>query len=140
MDGVLADFDAHISLRRINGIPPEMLEGGFFRNLPPVPGALDGMAHLLQMKFLDVYIATKYTWRNRICATEKFDWINQYLPLLNKKIFLVSDKTKLIGDFLIDDDIRWNGFNGQFFHFDKTSPEMEWKRVPTFLDRAKALL
>lgn len=134
MDGVLTDFDARISLPRINDIPPEMLEKGFFRNLPPMSGALDGMARLLLKEYLDVYIATKYTWRNRNCATEKFDWINQYFPWLNKKIFLISDKTKLIGDLLIDDDTRWEGFSGRFFHFDKTRPEAEWKRVLEFLE------
>jgi len=129
MDGVLADFFAHIAPEHNFYNPPEMFKKGFFRNLPIVPGAKEGVAALLANPNLNVYIATKHTSKNFDCATEKVEWINEHFPALIKKMFMVCDKEHLNGDFLIDDDKKWDGFPGEFIHFDEHNPEKAWAKV-----------
>ena len=127
MDGVLADFDGAISVHMQD--PPEMFEPGFFRNLKVMPGAKEGVQALLDNPRLKVYIGTKHTTKTDHSPSEKVAWVREHFPSLLKKMFIVTDKHLLRGDFLIDDDLRWKKFPGKFIHFDKTNPESEWKRI-----------
>lgn len=126
MDGVLADFHAVAGEVEIHETPTEMLKEGFYRNLPVMEGAKEAVEEL--MKLGDVYIASKPTTKNFSCATEKYEWINEHFPQLIKKVFLTCDKTLLKGDFLIDDDIRWNEFDGNFLWFDRKNP-LRWEQI-----------
>lgn len=127
MDNVLAGFDSAIT----HGIwpPPEMVKEEFFLGLEPLPGAMEGIRSLLANDKLDVYIATKLTVAAPHAASEKWHWINWYIPELRDKMFIVCDKLMLRGDYLIDDDKRWADFKGEFICFDKTKPEKEWERI-----------
>lgn len=131
MDGVLADFDGAVTTPGDD--PPEMFVPGFFRNLKPMPGAIEGIRALIANPKLKVYIATKHTTKTDNSPSEKVAWIREHLPELLKKMFIVTDKLMLRGDYLIDDDKRWKDFKGEFIWFDKTNPEKEWKRVVTKL-------
>lgn len=134
MDDVLADFSGAISGEMDEkGKPVEMKQKGFYRNLKPVKGAIETLDRLLANPALDIYIATKPTTSNFHSATEKYEWVNEHLPKLIKKIFLTCDKTKLIGDVLIDDFDRWSKFKGTFFLFDKNHPEKSWKEIENIL-------
>ena len=127
MDGVLADFDGAIAVHILD--PPEMFIPGFFRNLKVMPGAKEGVQALLDNPKLKVYIGTKHTTKTDHSPSEKVGWIREHFPMLVKKMCIVTDKNLLRGDYLIDDDLRWKDFQGEFIHFDRTRPEEEWRRV-----------
>ncbi len=129
MDGVLADFDNAIA-NHIDD-PPEMFVPGFFRNLPVLPGAKEGVAALLANENLDVYIGSKITSKVPGCASEKVEWIKEHFPGLLKRMMLVCDKGLLRGDILIDDDYsRWGDkFKGMFIVFNSSRPEESWKWI-----------
>lgn len=133
MDGVLADFDGAIT-SGVKVDPPEMFIPGFFRNLKVMEGAKEGVASLLSNPNLEIYIGSKQTSHNTLCATEKMDWVAEHFPELKKNIVLVCDKKLLRGNFLIDDDVvRWGSeFKGAFIFFDKTQPKKEWQRITNF--------
>lgn len=127
MDGPLADFDGSIT-SGIKNDPPEMFVPGFFRNLKVVEGAKEAVDRIFADGRFYVYIGSKPTYKNTLCATEKMDWIAEHFPMLKKRIVLVCDKKLLRGDILIDDDFkRWgHKFQGQFIHFDVTDPVKSW--------------
>lgn len=135
MDGVLADFDGAIT-STVELDPPEMFVPGFFRGLKVHEGAKDAVAKILADGRYEVFIGSKTTWKNTLCATEKMDWIAEHFPALKKKMMLVCNKKLLRGDILIDDDLeRWaKVFVGQFIHFDKFNPKQSWSDTLKLLD------
>ena len=133
MDGPLANFNAGVGRENFEPDPPEMFVKGFFRSLPVVPGAREAVTQLLQIDSLDLYIGSKHTTSNFNCASEKVEWIAAEFPELLKKMLLICDKTLLKGDYLIDDDLRWKGFDGLFIHFDPKNPEKSWGEIVEFM-------
>jgi hypothetical protein len=158
MDGPLFDFRKGVGRDPYEQDPPEMFALEFFRNLPVQSGARWAVSELLACDYLDVYIATKPTTKTLHirngkgyypCHSEKVGAIAEHFPELLKKMFIVPDKLLLRGDFLIDDDKRWEKFPGMFIHFDERDPERSWKhavarikvsadpaRKPGFFDKA----
>ncbi len=139
MDGVLANFREGVGRPNFEKDPPEMFEKGFFRNLPLMPFAREGVDALLKHSYIDLYIATKPTTGNLWCATEKYQWIEQHFPELLKKMLVICDKGHLNGDYLIDDDKdQWGDkFRGTFVHFNEFEPEGSWKKVLEYMSRYK---
>ncbi len=131
MDGVLADFDSHVgrSCDASAGLPSEMLHKGFFRQLPVMPGSKQAIEELQANPKLQLYIATKISTKNLHAATEKLQWLEEHFPTLLKNVFIACDKTKLRGDVLIDDFLRWKDFQGCFIHFNKDSAEESWRQA-----------
>lgn len=83
-----------------------LIEGsGWFRHLPPVEGAIDGVRALIAAG-VDVWIATKPMEANPTCRDDKGAWVRQYLPELEKKLIITPDKSLLVGDALLDDAIK----------------------------------
>ena len=73
---------------------------GLFRNLPPLPGAVEGVKALADRGH-DVYIVTAAPDGS---ATEKIDWCKEHLPFLDsRRVIVVYDKWLVRGDVLIDD-------------------------------------
>ena len=75
----------------------------FFRDLPPIEGAIDGMAAMLSAGH-DVRICTSplSAWRN--CVSGKFDWVERHLGTeFVSRMILTRDMTLVHGDLLIDD-------------------------------------
>lgn len=140
MDGVLADFDRCVASPRDPGLglPSEMLHKGFFRQLPVMDGAKEAIEILLSEPEVQLFIATKISTKNLHAATEKLQWLEEHFPELVKNVFIACDKTKLKGDLLIDDFIRWKGFEGHFFHFDKLNPTNSWKQAVALIKRLKS--
>lgn len=136
MDGVAADFKKGVGRPNPEWNPPEMYVQGFFRNLPLMEGAKEAIEELLTYEGLDVYIASKPDSRNLWSATEKYQWIQEHIPALLRKVFLTCDKGHLNGDFLIDDDKdQWgHKFKGEFIHFDEDNSAECWKAI---LERLK---
>lgn len=134
MDGVMANFEAAVP-PNCGWDPPEMFVPGFFRNLPVMPGAVEGVKALLACPRLEVYIGSKHTTKATNSATEKVEWVQEHFPPLLRRMVLVCHKSLLLGDVLVDDDRdRWEGhFRGEFIHFDKKHPEWAWEGVVNYL-------
>ena len=130
MDGTIVDFHGAIDRDIVHGeLVPESLEKGFYRNLKPIEGAIEAVKKLCE--HFDVYIASKPKKENPHCLEEKMEWIREYLPELKKKVFFTPNKCLLAGDVLIDDDLRWKDFKGNFIHFDSFNPN--WSYICTNL-------
>ena len=131
LDGVLADFRKGIGRPNYEADPPEMFLPGFYRNLPLMPFAKECLPKLLAIPTINVYIASKITTKTLYCATDKLLWVQEHFPTLLKKTHLTCDKGHLLGDYLIDDDIkRWGKkFTGEFIHFDELNPKESWDYI-----------
>lgn len=95
---------------------PQSLEG-FYLGIEP---RLDGIAAVKDMvsKGIDVYIASRPSFPNKHCYTEKALWTEKWLgSSFVEKLILIPNKNLLIGDYLID-DYPWNGFKGSLKLFD----------------------
>ena len=77
-------------------------EKDFFRKLPVIPGAIEGIKYL-DSKY-QVKIVTAPILGARYCLQEKYDWILDNLgESFCNKIIITQDKTIIAGDYLIDD-------------------------------------
>jgi 5'(3')-deoxyribonucleotidase len=107
---------------------------GFFLDLEPLEGALEGIK-TLQQKY-DVWILTRPSIKNTHCYTEKADWIKKYFgEEMLEKLIICPDKSLAKGEYLVDDDHR-NGqteFEGEHIHFGKDDKFMTWSQVVEYL-------
>lgn len=107
---------------------------GFFLDLEPLEGALEGIK-TLQQKY-DVWILTRPSIKNTHCYTEKADWIKKYFgEEMLEKLIICPDKSLAKGEYLVDDDHR-NGqteFEGEHIHFGKDEKFMTWVQVVEYL-------
>ena len=111
MDDTMCNYSAeHITAKLETGLEYPQSQLGFFERLQPVPGALRAIRGL--EAFATVMFATRPSIKNVHCYTEKAKWIKKYLgeDALDRLI-IISDKSLLIGDYLID-DCPWPHFNG----------------------------
>jgi 5'(3')-deoxyribonucleotidase len=130
MDGVLANIHEKIGHHTSYDVtPPEILEPKFYLSLNPFKESLKAVNDLLKIERVELYIATKIPNANPLAATEKLKWVAKHYPELKTKVFITPDKTKLMGDLLIDDDERWSEFRGEFFRFDPRDPKGSWARA-----------
>jgi 5'(3')-deoxyribonucleotidase len=84
---------------------------GFYLDLKPIPGAIEGFKFL--QKHFEVYIATRPSYMNVHCYSEKREWVEKYLGLETcKNLAMTPNKNLLMGDFLID-DVPWIEFKGE---------------------------
>lgn len=105
MDNTLADY---LRAAKEQGIDSDKAKHvkGFFRNLKPMPGAIDAYNKLSEN--FDVYILTTSPWSNPDALVEKIEWVKEYLPAAYKNVIFNHHKNLNIGDYLIDDSC----FNG----------------------------
>lgn len=131
MDGVIADFDKeflqrwrkrypekpYISLNERNTFyvkdqyPDDLkplvveilLEPGFFREMIPVPGAIDALIEMQKMD-LEVFICSSPLSSYKNSTLEKYEWVEINLGYeWVKRVILTKDKTIVTADILIDD-------------------------------------
>lgn len=71
---------------------------GFFRDLPPIPGAIDAVGELLALGH-DVRICTSPLNQYRHCVPEKYEWVERYFgsELVNSHMIVTKDKTLVHG-------------------------------------------
>lgn len=119
-DNTLADFVRGARERNLS--PTEFkLVPGAYRHLPLMPGALDAVARVAAMG-LDPFGLTKCPSKNPLSATEKLLWTTDYLPQLDDKVIISSDKGA-VGtrrDYLVDDMPEWanaHNFPGTVIRF-----------------------
>jgi 5'-nucleotidase len=81
-----------------------MREPGFFRSMPPIPGAIDAIKEMAEMESVQVFICTAPISEPFNCVPEKYEWVNHYLGKdWMMRIILTHDKTLVSGHLLIDD-------------------------------------
>lgn len=137
MDNVLVDFPWGIDQlseelkREYEGDFDEVPD--FFRDLPPVDGAIEGF-RTLQENF-DTYILSTAPWNNPSAWTDKHLWVKRHLPKAGyKRLILSHHKNLNYGDYLIDDR-KANGvenFRGEHIHF-KSAEFPNWDSVLNYL-------
>lgn len=121
LDGVIVDFDGCVE--KMVGHPKAsrdevrhcMRKPGFFRNLKPLPGALAAVAELEALIPGRIRILSAVPHSDPdladVARADKLAWLREYLPSLESNAEIVSDKGT-IGtpeDYLLDDNILWNG-------------------------------
>ena len=112
MDDVLCDYKAAFinDYRKNPGIKYPQSIQGFYIGLEPLPGAIEGIKFLEE--HFELYIATRPSYMNPHCYTEKRLWIEKHLGLDTcKNLAFTPNKNLLIGEYLID-DMPWTGFGG----------------------------
>lgn len=131
LDGVLADFDGAFaavwsnrypnralpdpatqsSPRIVKALPTEWhgdahaLIGapGFYRTLPTIDGAIDGVRQLAGT-FPDVWICSTPLRAWNPCVPEKYAWVEEHLGQpWTERLLLTQDKSIVCADVLIDD-------------------------------------
>jgi 5'(3')-deoxyribonucleotidase len=77
---------------------------GFFRNLVPIAGAIEGLRKLVSEGHEVVVVSSPVT---PISASEKIEWVAEHLPFLpSKNLWLGHNKHHIKGDVLIDDGLH----------------------------------
>lgn len=119
MDQTIVDFHSHptIKVNKDEYNSPKIYKPTYFRDLKPIPFALEAVRNLNESNSLEVFILTHGLSGSPICYSEKMEWIHNHLPEMKDRVIITCDKTLNKGDFLIDDDIKWNGFEGTFIEF-----------------------
>jgi len=137
MDNVLVDFPWGVD-QLSEEIKKEYKDDldeipNFFRDLPPIDGALDGFRALSE--HYDTYILSTAPWGNPTAWIDKILWVQEYLPeAAYKRLILSHNKQLNSGDYLIDDRTA-NGasdFDGEHIHFGQ-SPFENWDDVLNYL-------
>ena len=137
MDNVLVDFPEGI--KSLSEETKEQYDHeydevpGFFSDLPPVEGALEGFQKLSEQ--YDTYILSTAPWNNPSAWIDKVRWVHRHLPeAAYKRLILSHNKHLNKGDYLIDDR-KANGaekFAGEHIHFGK-EPYPDWDAVLEYL-------
>ena len=109
---------------------------GFFRELPPVEGAIEALSELMKLGH-EVRICTSPLNQYRHCLPEKYEWIERHLgPDFVSRMIVTKDKTLIQGDILIDDNPMVNGLRpaswkhvifDQPYNRHVDGPRMTWK-------------
>ena len=90
-----------------------------YRNLQPIDGAVEAYHRMIEAGH-HVSIVTSPWWQNPTCLQDKADWVEEHLgPDARNNMVLSGDKTRVKGDYLIDDKPRITGY---YQH-------PEWKQV-----------
>ena len=123
MDGVLVDFLSGVDKE------PKEIKAVFKNRLDEIPNVFSKMNPYTDMLQLaedmynderyDVYILSSPSSDNPSSWTDKFNWVQKYLPMFKRRLILSHNKNLSIGDYLIDDRTK-NGageFVGEHIHY-----------------------
>ena len=103
----------------------------------PLSGAIETVELLIKSDLYDPYILTAPSVRNPNSYSGKRIWIEKYFGLeFCKKLILSPNKSLLVGDYLIDDNVSGkgqDGFSGSLIHFG-SNEYPDWRSVRSFLD------
>lgn len=119
MDGVICDFDKSFTSLKNEGEKYPQKKESFWTGLEPMPGALEAIQQLRAAGH-EVFIATAPSKKNPCCYSGKRIWIGEHIGMwLVKNLFIITDKSLIIGDVLIDDNDSTHNqkdFQGHFIH------------------------
>lgn len=84
---------------------------GFYRELPLITHAAEGIRSLIDEGHSVFFVSTPYH-SNPTCASEKYEWVERHFgQTMRRRTILTDDKTLVIGDVLIDDKPMITGNN-----------------------------
>jgi 5'(3')-deoxyribonucleotidase len=113
------------------GLRQALYQKGFFLDLPLIPGAQEGIQHLLQEGHEIFFVTAAQEFRNSL--EDKYDWLLQYFPNISWKNFVFcGDKSIICADYLIDDhafNLRTFKGKGLLFSAPHNMLETEFTRV-----------
>lgn len=123
MDDVLCNYTA-MHQERLNKEPnikyPQS-QYGFFRNLEPKEGGIEGLNYLKSQPIFEIYILTAPSIKNPLCYSEKREWVEEKLGLdMVKRLIITPNKGLNSGHYLIDDHKEGKGqenFEGELIWF-----------------------
>lgn len=96
----VVEWDTHKFAKHGTLVYEVLKEPGFFREVDPIPGALEALAKFKEVghRVVLVTAATRYG------ATDKLLWLEKYAPWFDQKQVLIGYPKELVkGDVLIDD-------------------------------------
>lgn len=103
MDNTLANYAKGAKERNLD--PNEAKHViGFFRNLEPMPDAIESYNKL--DKYFNVYILSTAPWSNPQSLVEKVEWVKEHIPRAYKNIIFSHHKDLNTGDYIIDDSTK----------------------------------
>ncbi|KAK1163901.1 5'(3')-deoxyribonucleotidase, cytosolic type-like [Acipenser oxyrinchus oxyrinchus] len=77
---------------------------GFFLDLKPIPGAIEAMKEMSNLKNTEMFLCTSPILQYEHCVQEKFLWVEKHLGAeFVQRLILTRDKTIVHADLLIDD-------------------------------------
>ena len=85
----------------------EICDKGFFANLKPFTGAVEGVKEIAEMGWEIIFLTKILNWDRS--ASEKATWLNKYFPDMDYKIIMVDSvhsKHLIDADVFVDDDPR----------------------------------
>jgi 5'-nucleotidase len=140
MDNVMCKFSER-QLEMIQaepGIKYPQCQYKFFENLDPLPGAIEAYKKL--ELYYDVRTLTAPSVENRLCYTEKAEWIFKHLGLeAQRKLNISTDKSQFTaGQYLIDDMLMrgvaefGDSKKREHIHFGTTN-FIDWESVLKYL-------
>lgn len=112
----------------------EIESPGWFRSLPVVDGAKEGVAELIALG-IDVWVCTKPLEKNPTCRDEKGAWLREHFPMLERRLIIAPDKSLIRGAILLDDapKIEWldrASWSPVIFAEPFNGPGSEWHGLP----------
>lgn len=140
MDDVICNYSKsyRVVLKNNPDIRYPQSQYGFFRNLKPMPNAVESMEYLYNHPNCKVYILTAPSYKNPLCYSEKREWVETHLGIRFVKRLIISPNKGLSrGDYLIDDNDKGKGqetFEGKLIRFGSYEFP-DWKSVIKYLDR-----
>lgn len=76
-------------------------ERGFFRDLPPIPGALEGL-EVLRKRYRLYFVTAAMEFKHSF--EDKYDWLHEHCPWVSwRHIVFCGDKSIIGTDYLLDD-------------------------------------
>ena len=131
LDNTMADYVGAAKEMNINLEDAKHIKG-FFRNLKPMPGAIESYNKLSE--HFDVYILSTGPWSNPTSFVEKVEWVKEYLPNAYKNVIFSHHKDLNIGDYLIDDSTKNGAGNFTGEHIQIHSNKFPtWNDVMTYM-------
>jgi len=120
MDDTLCDFSgaSKAAVEKEPGIKWPQCQMDFFRNLKPLPGAVEAFHELSE--YYEMHVLTRPSVENLMCFTEKAVWVRDNLGKevlsnlhlsCHKGFFCQNEKAILI------DDTIWSDFKGRQIEF-----------------------
>lgn len=107
MDNTLVNFDSGI--HQLSDYQKEKYSGrldevpGIFAIMNPIDEMVELFNTMSEDERFDCYVLSTSPWENPTAASDKIEWIKNYLPKAYKRVILSHNKHLNVGDYLIDD-------------------------------------